>query len=177
MLLLFQISLKKQKIFSLLFSRLLRSSRTNVFQFFQRPICVVNTLSISDTVCQMVALTHPCVRDISASMHVVALTHPCVRDMTYRGVLMPRWQDANERRVLPCTSRQTYATNKTDTYHSNIKKPEQVGLLCPWMDGMSQRARDGGVTFYICYYLLAMASSCLALIICPLRPDSLPFLP
>ena len=42
------------------------------------------------------------------------------------------------------------------------KKPEQVGLF------KTTSALD---------YLLAIASNCLALIICPLRPGSLPFLP
>ena len=36
---------------------------------------------------------------------------------------------------------------------------------------------DDGVTNKNQHYLLAMSSNCLALIICPSRPDSLPFLP
>ena len=33
-------------------------------------------------VVKITALTHPCVRGISASMHVTALTHPCVRGIS-----------------------------------------------------------------------------------------------
>jgi len=46
--------LKKQKnIFFALFSRLLRSSRTNVFQLFQRLLSVVISHSLSDIDCQI----------------------------------------------------------------------------------------------------------------------------